>query len=313
MKDNKFTIIFFGVLAVFVIVMVIYFMSVFSSIENNKKDAIDIKKANILIKDSVKINQDRATSYAKNDSDNISRNSGMNVNFDKFFVKSKKKDDENKVQGNNEKPQEKQRIVYVREKPQNKTQKEENKENVQEKKVYGFTSVMTANNEENKNAASTKDNSAKREKFINAFLEEETKISNKTYPVFILNEDTKIAGIQFPVMSVIYTQAFSEDTYFDVFAYQIMNISNGRVYPVHLVLYNEKYGRGIKYEGNFNKAAKSEGNDAAQQTSLNVQSTYTQQGIQLVKQGIQKLQGEYSETLKKNWNCYFKEETDEKK
>ena len=320
MQKNLFLYIFIALIAIIILVAILYFSG--NKEGKLKANEVDIKKVNLIVQDSGQINEDKYSTYSNVDTAEIGEK--INVNLGEMFSNKEEPKEVNTEQKSTKsttnqnqtnQSQQKERVVvrYVnaperkmtQSQPQSQNQSmQEVKQEAPTRKNYGFTQTLGSSRKRDTAQIKGLQNS----KYINVFLEEATKITDHSTAIFILNEDATISGRKFPAMSILYAQAKAKETFFDIVVYQVMDIVNGNKYPVHLVIYNENYGRGVKYEGNFNKAIKSESSDAVQQSNLPIIGTYTQQGVQLVKNTVQKLQGPYSISLSKNWNCYVSEE-----
>jgi hypothetical protein len=87
-------------------------------------------------------------------------------------------------------------------------------------------------------------------------LEEDTKIKNQSSVVFFLLEDCTIDGSVFKKNSILYGKASEHGGVFDINIYQIMN-TDGNIYSVNgLLVFDEKYSRGLAYEGNLNESVR---------------------------------------------------------
>jgi len=92
--------------------------------------------------------------------------------------------------------------------------------------------------------------------FIPAMLEEDTKIKNQSSVVFFLLEDCTIDGSVFKKNSILYGKASEHGGVFDINIYQIMN-TDGNISPVTgLLVFDEKYSRGLAYEGSLNESVR---------------------------------------------------------
>lgn len=115
---------------------------------------------------------------------------------------------------------------------------------------YGF-GVYVAKDKK----TSSSSQSAATGSYIPAFLEEATTIKNNSQLVFILKQDATINGMKFKKMSTLFGKAKFNYEYVDIRINSIQNAADGQTYPVNLIGFNEKYQRGIFYEGKLDKAA----------------------------------------------------------
>jgi hypothetical protein len=108
--------------------------------------------------------------------------------------------------------------------------------------------------------------------FTAAMLEEDTKIKNQSSVVFFLMEDFIVEGMVYKKNSILYGKATENNNVFDINIYQIMN-TDGNVSSVNgLIVFDEKYSRGLPYEGNLNESVREGVGQTTNETSSAVSS-----------------------------------------
>ena len=108
--------------------------------------------------------------------------------------------------------------------------------------------------------------------FTAAMLEEDTRIKNQSSVVFFLMEDFIVEGMVYKKNSILYGKATENNNVFDINIYQIMN-TDGNVSTVNgLVVFDEKYSRGLPYEGNLNESVREGVGQTTNETSSAVSS-----------------------------------------
>ncbi len=140
--------------------------------------------------------------------------------------------------------------------------------------VYGVKKSASNNNFKNQN-----------EDFFPAYLEEDTKITDKAAVVFILDKDCIINGTQISKNSLLFGTVVNASSRFDIFIHNVKNTDGATLNLNNVVVFNEKYGRGIVPEGNVSKALKqSAGQSAVNATGDLGYSTNT--AVNLAQQGL---------------------------
>ena len=133
----------------------------------------------------------------------------------------------------------------------------------------GFGIIVSERSSGKKSTSGSQANSGG---FTAAMLEEDTKIKNQSSVVFFLLEDLAIDGKVFKKNAILYGKARENNNVFDINIYQIMN-TDGNVSPVNgLIVFDEKYSRGLPYEGNLNESVREGVGQTTNETSSAVSS-----------------------------------------
>jgi len=134
----------------------------------------------------------------------------------------------------------------------------------------GFGIVVSERSGNRKNATVSQ---SKNGGFTAAMLEEDSRIKNKSSVVFFLLEDLTVDGTVFKKNSLLYGKAIENNNVFDINIYQVMN-TDGNVLSVNgLMVYDEKYSRGLPYEGSLNESVKEGMSQTTNETSSSISST----------------------------------------
>ena len=337
-RQKKRAVIFYGIVGAVVLISIFYFIKMVSA-NSHKKQSTVVMDNFQTFDEKKEVYKKKSVAYDDLNKEKQRKVREENVNidlstFDNDVEKNKKKAVEEFQQQAAEQPQPQtqQREQPVNQNPRPRTrtiqsnntnqvrnasretqseQKEVAKEQpTSHKETYGFTE-FNANNTINSN----EDHPKNTVRYMEAFLEDDSKISDVSDLTFILSNDYVINGVKFQALSILYGRSSAKNTYFDVNVYQILNSADGIKYPANLTLYNSNYGRGIKYEGNINRAVKDESNEAIQNSSLPVSTntgelaTYAiSTTANVVKGTMNKLKKDYSIPLNKNLKVYFVQE-----
>ena len=249
MKKEK--LIFFGSIGVVILIMVIYGVSVFSK-KTTSSAAADFTVPLLVEKDKTKEEYNnrlkKANSYqAPQEKQDLSKT----VNF-KTYQSDPKNAKEKK--GNNDTQvtrQTRQRQEPIQAKEDVKTETKSESPQKKEEDTGGFGIVVSDRSGSKKNSSNSQ---TKNGGFIPALLEEDTKIKNQSSVVFFLLEDCNIESIVFKKNSILYGKASEHGGVFDINIYQILN-TDGNISPVTgLLVFDEKYSRGLAYEGSLNES-----------------------------------------------------------
>jgi hypothetical protein len=250
---NKEKLIFFGSIGVVILIMVIYGLSVFSK-KTTSATAIDFTVPDLVEKDKTKEQYNNrlkiANAYQEpQEKQDLSKT----VDFKTYQSepnKVKEKNDTSKADLN--RPIQKKTLT-----PTNTTKEASSKNEIKEQKdddPGGFGIVVSdrsGSNEKNSSNSHVKNGG-----FFSAMLEEDTKIKNQSSVVFFLLEDCTIDGSVFKKNSILYGKASEHGSVFDINIYQIMN-TDGNIAPVTgLLVFDEKYSRGLAYEGSLNESVR---------------------------------------------------------
>jgi hypothetical protein len=251
MKKEK--LIFFGSIGVVILIMVIYGVSVFSK-KTTSSTAADFTVPDLVEKDKTKEEYNnrlkKANSYqAPQEKQDLSKT----VNF-KTYQSDPKNAKEKR--GNNDSQvtkQSRQRQEPIQAKEDVKTETKSESPQKKEEDTGGFGIVVSDRSGNKKNSSNSQ---TKNGGFIPAMLEEDTRIKNQSSVVFFLLEDCTIDGSVFKKNSILYGKASEHGGVFDINIYQIMN-TDGNIYSVNgLLVFDEKYSRGLAYEGNLNESVR---------------------------------------------------------
>jgi hypothetical protein len=251
MKKEK--LIFFGSIGVVILIMVIYGLSVYSK-KTTSSAAADFTVPLLVEKDKTKEEYNnrlkKANSYqAPQEKQDLSGT----VNFktyqsDPKNAKEKKDNNDNQVT-----KQTRQRQEPIQAKEDVKTEAKSEYPQKKEEDTGGFGIVVSDRSGSKKNSSNSQ---TKNGGFIPAMLEEDTRIKNQSSIVFFLLEDCTIDGSVFKKNSILYGKASEHGGVFDINIYQIMN-TDGNILPVTgLLVFDEKYSRGLAYEGNLNESVR---------------------------------------------------------
>ncbi len=150
--------------------------------------------------------------------------------------------------------------------------------NTEPTKLYPDIPVYGSNKSGNTSKTSKND-------FIPAYLEEDTKIVDKAAVVFILDKDCIINGNQIFKDALLFGTVVNASSRFDIYIHNIKN-TDGTTYEFNnVIVFNEKYGRGIVPDGNLSKALKQSADQSANNAtgdlgySQNVGASLAQQGV----------------------------------
>jgi hypothetical protein len=264
MKKEK--LIFFGSIGVVILIMFIYGLSVYSK-KTNSSAAADFTVPDLVEKDKSKEEYNnrlkKANSYqAPQEKQDLSKT----VNFKTYQTEpknAKEKKDNNDSQVTT---QVRQRQEPIQANEDVKTETKSESPQKKEEDTGGFGIVVSDRSGSKKNSSNSQ---TKNGGFIPAMLEEDTKIKNQSSIVFFLLEDCTIDGSVFKKNSILYGKASEHGGVFDINIYQILNTA-GNISPVNgLLVFDEKYSRGLAYEGSLNESVR----EAAGQTTSEASSS----------------------------------------
>jgi hypothetical protein len=262
---NKEKIIFFGAIGVVVLIMVSYGVSVYSK-KTTSSAAVDFTVPDLVEKDkTIEEYNNRLKKANAYQEPEAKQDLSKTANFKTYQseprnVVEKKSSSEDKVTN------------PVTQKPEPIKVKEETKSEAPQKKeedTGGFGIIISEGSSEKK---STSGSQAKNGGFTAAVLEEDTRIKNQSSVVFFLLEDLTLDGTVFKKNAILYGKAIENINVFDINIYQIMN-TDGVVSSVNsLIVFDEKYSRGLAYEGNLNESVREGVGQTTNETSSAISS-----------------------------------------
>jgi hypothetical protein len=264
---NKEKLIFFGAIGVVVLIMVIYGVSVYSKKDTSFGSATADFTVPLLVEKDKTIEEynnrlKKANAYQEpQEKQDLSKTANFKTyQSEPRNVVEKKSSSEDQVTN------------PVTQKPEPIKVKAETKSETPQKKdedAGGFGIVVSDRNSSKKNSSSTQ---AKNSGFIPAMLEEDTKIKNQSSIVFFLLEDLNLDGSVFKKNAILYGKASENGNVFDINIYQIMN-TDGNISSVNgLIVFDEKYSRGLAYEGNLNESVREGMGQTTNETSSAISS-----------------------------------------
>src|SRR5450759_1451735 len=280
---NKEKLIFFGAIGVVVLIMVIYGISVYSK-KTTSSAAVDFTVPDLVEKDKTKEEYNnrlkKANAYQEpQEKQDLSKT----ANF-KTYQSEPKKVVEKKAVNENEGI----RPVIKKHEPEKAKENlvaEAKSEAQQQRKedTGGFGIVVSDRNGSKKNSSNSQSKSGG---FIPAMLEEDTKIKNQSSIVFFLLEDLNVDGLVFKKNSILYVKASENSNVFDINIYQIMN-TDGNISSVNgLLVFDEKYSRGLAYEGNLNESVREGMGQTTNETSSSLSSKIGSTGVGIAANAV---------------------------
>jgi len=266
---NKEKLIFFGAIGVIILLMVIYGVSVYSKKDTSSGSATaDFTVPDLVEKDLAKEEYNnrlkKANSYQEPEA---KPDLSKTANFKTYQSEPRKVvEKESSSEDQVKKP------VTQKQEPKKAKEDTETKSEVPQKKeedTGGFGIIVS---ERSSGKKSTSGSQSKNGEFTAAMLEEDTKIKNQSSVVFFLLEDLSIDGKVFKKNAILYGKASEYGNVFDINIYQIMN-TDGVVSSVNsLIVFDEKYSRGLAYEGNLNESVREGVGQTTNETSSAISS-----------------------------------------
>jgi hypothetical protein len=282
---NKEKLIFFGAIGVVVLIMVIYGVSVYSKKDTSSGSAAaDFSVPDLVEKDKTKEEYNnrlkKANAYQEPE---VKQDLSKTANFKTYQSEPRKV-------LNKKSNSEDQATMPVTKKQQPVEAKEELKTETKSEipvpkneDTGGFGIVVSDGSANKKNSS---DSQAKNGGFTAAMLEEDTKIKNQSSVVFFLLEDLVVDGKVFKKNAILYGKAIENNNVFDVTIYQVMN-TDGNVLSVNgLIVYDEKYSRGLPYEGNLNESVKEGMSQTTNETSSSLSSKIGTTGVGIAANAV---------------------------
>lgn len=268
---NKEKLIFFGAIGVVFLIMVIYGVSVYSKKDSSSGSAsADFTIPDLVEKDQVKEDYNnrlkKANSYQEPEAkQDLSKTADFKTyQSEPKKVVEKKSDSEDRVT----KP-ETQRQEHTTDKEGILAETKSEGQQKKEENTGGFGIIVSERTSGKKSISGSQ---AKNGGFTAAMLEEDTKIKNQSSVIFFLLEDLSIDGKIFKKNAILYGKASEYGNVFDINIYQIMN-TDGIVSSVNsLIVFDEKYSRGLPYEGNLNESVREGASQTTNETSSAISS-----------------------------------------
>jgi len=266
---NKEKLIFFGAIGAVVLVMVIYGVSVFSK-KSSSPEAVDFAIPDLVDKEKTKEDYNsrlkKANSYQEPEA---KQDLSKTANFKTYQSEPKKVIE--KKDNNESEPvrpvSQKQETLKAKAEVQAEAKSEAQQQ--KEEDTGGFGIIVSDRSKSKNNSPGSQ---AQNSDFTAAILEEDTKIKNHSSVVFFLLEDLAVDGTVFKKNAILYGKATESNNVFEINIYQVMN-TDGNVLSVSgLIVYDEKYSRGLPYEGNLNESIKEGMNQTSNETSSSVSS-----------------------------------------
>jgi hypothetical protein len=268
---NKEKLIFFGSIGVVALILVIYGVSVYSKKDTSSVSAAaDFTVPDLVEKDLAKEEYNnrlkKANAYQEPE---VKKDLSKTADF-KTYQSEPRKVDEKKsnIEDQVTKPvTQKQDPINVKEEILAETRSEAPQK--KEEDTGGFGIIVS---ERSSGKKSTSGSQSKNGGFTAAMLEEDTKIKNQSSVVFFLLEDLSIDAKVFKKNAILYGKASENGNVFDINIYQIMN-TDGIVSTVNsLIVFDEKYSRGLPYEGNLNESVREGVGQTTNETSSAISS-----------------------------------------
>ena len=266
---NKEKLIFFGAIGVVVLIMVIYGVSVYSGKGTSSGSAAaDFTVPDLVEKDLAKEEYNnrlkKANAYQEPEA---KPDLSKTANFKTYQSEPRK------VVENTEDQVTKpitQKADPIRAKEEIKIETKSEAPQKKEEDPGGFGITVSERSSGKKSTSGSQANNGSG--FTAAMLEEDTRIKNQSSVVFFLLEDLAIDGKVFKKNAILYGKAIENNNVFDINIYQIMN-TDGNVSPVNgLIVFDEKYSRGLPYEGNLNESVREGVGQTTNETSSAVSS-----------------------------------------
>ena len=280
---NKEKVIFFGSIGVVVLVMVIYGVSVYSK-KGGTPAAVDFTVPDLVEKDKTKEEYNnrlkKANAYQEpQEKQDLSKT----ANFKTYQSEPRKVVEKKDVIENDRTRTFVKKQEPIKAKEDVKTEIKTDAPQKKEEDTGGFGIVVSNRNSNNKNASTSQ---AKNGGFISAMLEEDTKIKNQSSVVFFLLEDLNVDGSVFKKNAILYGKALESGNVFDIKIYQIMNTDGNVSSVTGLIVFDEKYSRGLSYEGNLNESVREGVGQTTNETSSSISSKIGTTGVGIAANAV---------------------------
>ncbi|HUX94380.1 MAG TPA: conjugative transposon protein TraM [Bacteroidales bacterium] len=264
---NKEKIIFFGSIGVVILIMIIYGVSVYSKKDSSSGSATaDFTVPDLVEKDLAKEEYNKrlkkANAYQEPEA---KKDLSKTANFKTYRSEPPKgAEKKSSIEDQEKKPgTQKQVPIKAKEETKSEATPKENED------TGGFGIVVSERSSSKNNVSNIP---GKNGGFASAILEEDTRIKNQSSVVFFLLEDLTVNGTVIKKNAILYGKAIENSNVFDINIYQVMN-PDGNVLSVNgLIVYDEKYSRGLPYEGNLNESVREGMNQTTNETSSSISS-----------------------------------------
>lgn len=280
---NKEKMIFFGAIALVVLIMVIYGVSVYS-IKDTSSAAADFTIP--LLVEKVKTKEEynnrlkKANAYQEPEA---KQDLSKTANFKTYQSEPRKVDEiRSNIEDQVAKPvTQKQDPIKAKEEILAETKIESSPKKNEDSGGFGI--IVSDRVGSKKNSSNTQ---VKNGGFTSAMLEEDTKIKNQTSVVFFLLEDLAIEGTVYKKNALLYGKSIENGNVFDINIYQVMN-TDGVVSPVSgLFVFDEKYSRGLPCEGNLNESVREGVGQTTSETSSSISSKIGTTGVGIAANAV---------------------------
>jgi hypothetical protein len=280
---NKEKLIFFGAIGAVVLIMVLYGVSVYSK-KGGTPAAADFTVPDLVEKDKTKEDYNnrlkKANAYQEPEA---KQDLSKTANF-KTYQSEPKKVVEKKANIESEPVREvkqKQEPSITKKEAPAETKNESSPKKNEDTGGFGIVVSERSGNRKTGAGSQTKNGG-----FTSAMLEEDTKIKNQSSVVFFLLEDLTVDGTLFKKNAILYGKAIENNKVFDISIYQVMN-TDGSVLSVNgLSVYDEKYSRGLPYEGDLNESVKEGMSQTTNETASSISSKVTATGVGIAANAV---------------------------
>jgi hypothetical protein len=99
-------------------------------------------------------------------------------------------------------------------------------------------------------------------------------------------EDITVEGTVFKKNAILYGKALENVNVFDINIYQIMNTDGNVSSVTGLIVFDEKYSRGLSYEGNLNESVREGLGQTTNETSSSISSKIGTTGVGIAANAV---------------------------
>jgi hypothetical protein len=280
---NKEKLIFFGAIGAVVLIMVIYGVSVYSK-KSGTLAVADFTVPDLVEKDKTKEDYNNRLKKANAFQEPQAKpDLSKTANF-KTYQSEPKKVIEKKANIESEpiRPvKQKQEPLKVKEEVPPETKSESTPKKNEETGGFGIVVSERSGNRKTGAGSQTKNGG-----FTAAMLEEDTRIKNQSSVVFFLLEDLAVEGTVFKKNAILYGKATENNNVFDINIYQVMNTDGSVVSVNGLKVYDEKYSKGLPYEGDLNESVKEGMSQTTNETSSSISSKIGTTGVGIAANAV---------------------------